>query len=120
MLDGSAEVKIFADSGQLTTLSGRDASWRQYQGSARCAHIPIDFRLFAGEAKAACAYCANHAPITDGRWFVIDDPQAGAARYRFDFNGKDLAAEDGRLDVEGAAADFPCHKGLAGLRYRTT
>jgi hypothetical protein len=85
MVDGSAEVEIFADSGQLTTLSGRDASGRQYQCSAPLPHMPLDFRLFAVEGRGSVRV-VREPRSNSGRAVVrIDDPQGGSARYRFDF-----------------------------------
>jgi len=84
-VDGSAEVEIFADSGQLTTLSGRDASWRQCQCSAPLPHMPMDFGLSAVEGRGSVRV-VREPRSNGGRAVVrIDDPQAGAGRYRFDF-----------------------------------
>jgi len=84
-VDGSAQVEIFGDSGHLTTLSGRPAEWRQFYCNQPLPGVPGDFRLVAVDGRGSVRLLREPRG-NGGRALVhIDDPQAGAARYLFDF-----------------------------------
>jgi hypothetical protein len=83
-VDGSAEVEIFGDTGQLTTLSGQQAVWRRFQCSAPLPRFPADFR-FVGVDGRGSVRLVRDPRNNGGRAVVrIDDPKGGREGYAFD------------------------------------
>ena len=72
-VDGSAEVEIFGNTGQLTTFSGREAIWH-----------PGDFRLIGVDGRGR-VQLVRDPRNNRGRAVVrIDDPNGGREGYTFD------------------------------------
>ena len=83
-VDGSAEVEIFGDTGQLTTFSGREAIWRRFQCSAPLPPNPGDFRLIGVDGRGR-VQLVRDPRNNRGRAVVrIDDPNGGREGYTFD------------------------------------
>lgn len=83
-VDGSAEVEISGDIGQLRTLSGREASWRRFQCNAPLPAFPDEFR-FVGVDGRGRVQLLRDPNSNRGRAVVrIDDPKSGREGYTFD------------------------------------
>jgi hypothetical protein len=83
-VDGAAEVEVFGDTGQLSTLSGRDAVWRRFQCNAPMPGFPGDFR-FVGVDGRGRVQLLRDPRSNGGRAVVrIDDPKGGSEGYTFD------------------------------------
>jgi hypothetical protein len=83
-VDGAAEVEISGDTGQLRTLSGREAVWRRFQCNAPMPGSPGDFR-FVGIDGRGRVQLLRDPRNNGGRAVVrIDDPKGGREGYTFD------------------------------------
>jgi hypothetical protein len=83
-VDGSAEVTVSGDHGQLRTLSGQAAVWRRFECSAPLPRKVGDFR-FQRTAGRGNQILVRDPRSNRGTAVVrIDDPKGGRANYTFD------------------------------------
>jgi len=83
-VDGSAEIEISGDSGELRTISGLPAAWRRFQCTGPMPQRPDDFRFVGVDGRGSVRLIRD--PRSNwGRALVrIDDPQGGREGYTFD------------------------------------
>ena len=83
-VDGSAQVEITRDLGEIRTLSGRPAEWRRFHCTQVLPRSPGDFRLGAVRGRGSVRLL-NDPRWNGGRALIhIDDPKGGRGYYLFD------------------------------------
>jgi len=106
-VDGAAEVEIFGDTGSLRTLSGRPATWRNFQCTGPLPRVPSDFG-FGGISGRGTVRIVRDPRGNGGRAVIqINDPKAGSADYAMDLRWRD-ASDGGWMP---GPPSFPPHPG---------
>lgn len=84
MVDGTAEVEIRGDQGNVRTLSGGPASWRRLECNQPLPNNPSDFRFQGVDGRGHQQLVRD--PNSSGGIAVIriDDPKGGAEGYTGD------------------------------------
>ncbi len=83
-VDGAAEIEVSGNTGRLKTLSGREASWRQFHCSEPMPRNPADFGFGGINGRGTVRLVRD--PRGNGGTAVIqiNDPQGGRSVYSFD------------------------------------
>ncbi len=83
-VDGAAEVSMFADRAELTTLSGQPAVWRRFECTSPMPRAAGDYRLGRANGRGSIRLLEDLGH-NRGRMVVrIEDPQGGRGHYIFD------------------------------------
>lgn len=83
-VDGSAEVTVSGDHGQLRTLSGQAAVWRRFECSAPLPRKMGDFRFQRVAGRGNQTLVRDPRSNRGTAVVRIDDPKGGRANYTFD------------------------------------
>src|SRR6266404_3109357 len=80
-VDGSAEVEIHGDQGNIRTLSGRPSGWRRLVCNQPLPNNPVGFRFQGIDGRGRQQLVRD--PDSSGGVAVIriDDPQGGSEAY---------------------------------------
>jgi hypothetical protein len=84
IVDGSAQLEIYGDTGELTTLPGQQSVWRSFQCSAPLPYDPSDFRFNRIGGKGQVRLLRDPRSNKGRAVIRIDDPSSGRERYTFD------------------------------------
>ena len=82
-VDGAADIDVFGESGNLTTLSGQRATWRRFECNTPLPRNPFDFRFVPGGGRGKMMLVREPNGNRGVAKIHISDPRGGRGVYVF-------------------------------------